>query len=150
RVLTGNIAVGISRLSSTGWNASAQVGYAFERQHTYIDNLVDFGALNAALVDPSPLTAFNPFGDGSHTNPDTLARIRSEIQSTLDSRYWFTRVNANRDLLRLPGGELQLFLGLDWHRQQLVKTISSSSVENGDYLSRSVWEALGELRIPLV
>ena len=35
-------------------------------------NQVDQKALRAALSDGNPETAFNPFGDGSNTNPATI------------------------------------------------------------------------------
>ena len=50
-----------------------------EKQNYVSRNYVNLTAAELALADPNPATAFNPFGDGSFTNPATLQAIRDGL-----------------------------------------------------------------------
>jgi iron complex outermembrane receptor protein len=146
-VHTGNIAIGFSSLSDTGWNTTGEIGYTFETQHTRIDNLVNVTALNAALADGNPATAFNPFGS---TNPRTLAGIRSQGRFTFDSTFWFARANADHTLATLPGGDLKLVVGSELRREKLTKTSLISEIAASESQYRNVWAGFSEFRLPIV
>jgi outer membrane receptor protein involved in Fe transport len=148
-VRTGNVAVGITHVSESGWNAKSEVGYAYETQHTQVDNIVNPTALAVALADPTP-AAFNPFGDGSHTSADTLSKIRSQSRVALNSTYRFGRVLADGPLLPMPGGDLKLVAGSEWYGQEFAELSISPDQHANDRLSRNVWAAFGELRLPIV
>ena len=57
------------------WRLGLYGGFAREKQDQTQTGVLNPTALQAALADTDPATAFNPFGDGSHTNPATLASL---------------------------------------------------------------------------
>lgn len=68
------------------WRVTAKTSYAFERLRTEVTNVVDQGVLNASLRSSDRSSAFNPFGDGSHTNPAVLEAMRAEAAFSTESR----------------------------------------------------------------
>ncbi len=86
------------------WIATASVGYASERTRSRVSNQVNGSALNAVLARSDPKTAFNPFGDGSHTNPATLEEIRGSSESTYHSSISSGNLLVHGPLISLPGG----------------------------------------------
>lgn len=148
-VNTGNIALGFTHLSDT-WNATGSVGYAFENQHTRINNLVNIGALNAALADPNPATAFNPFGDGTSTNSNTLDGIRSQARFVFDSSNWFARVTTDGTLFETPGGPVSLVAGSEFRREQLDSASWVSDIPSSQTQSRTISAGFAEIRLPVV
>lgn len=150
RVKTGNLALGLSSVNLAGWNTTEEFGYVFESQNTQIEGLVNFAALDVALADKNPLTAFNPFGDGSHNSPATLAGIRSQDQFNFDSKFWFARATADRIVLALPGGDSKIVLGSEVKHQTLSTTSIIAQVPSVANENRSVWAGFSEIRIPVV
>lgn len=111
--------------------------------------------LNAALADTNPATAFNPFGDGSNTNPDTLRKIIGYTDSiyTFDTRIASAQLSG--PLLDLPGGSIRLAMGGEYRTEKLVLATTSflsaatpsSSLAS---LDRKVKAAYAELFVPIV
>jgi iron complex outermembrane recepter protein len=151
-VSVSSVAVGATFDVTPSWRITPSVTHARSRDFLDAGPFVDQAALAAALADPDPLTAFNPFGDGSFTNPETLARIRSEQHS--DSRSALTTLSATADgtLLSLSGSrDVRLALGLD-HRTQSLQSRSyfngtSTGETHGD---REITATYAELMVPLV
>lgn len=82
---------------------------------------IQTAALNAALADPDPATAFNPFGDGSFTNPATLAQIvgadsANHVANTLAN---FSAV-ADGSLFEIPGGTVRAAVGYEHYAEELL------------------------------
>jgi len=75
--------------------------------------------LAQALADPNPATAFNPFGDGSHTSAATLAKIAGSIRyrNTYDVRV--ASLGASGPLFSLPGGDVRAAVGTDYRYERL-------------------------------
>ncbi len=149
---TANLALGSDVILGESWRVKAYLGYASERQDQDTRGVVDFGALSMALADPDPATAFNPFGDGSFTNPATLDAIRATQRLTTDSELRSINANADGAVFELEGGKAMLAVGID-HRDQ---TFESSNVTAGastvnalhGAFDRRITSVFGELRIP--
>ena len=75
RVNDLNLTLGLNIDLGAAWKLSLYGNYAQERENQFNGGQVDQAALAAALADPDPATAFNPFGDGSNTNPATLRSL---------------------------------------------------------------------------
>lgn len=75
RLTNGTLA--LSGTLSDDWRATITTTYGQERLNTVDRNVLAGQSLRSALADSDASTAFNPFGDGSNTNPDTLASIRN-------------------------------------------------------------------------
>jgi iron complex outermembrane receptor protein len=150
-VMTVNGVIGLRSSLRADWQLTATGGYALEEQDQTISNLVNFPALAAALRNPDPLFAFNPFGDGSHTNPATIEAIRMRAALDTHSRVGSLNVLASGPLFLLPGGEAKLAVGVDVRNQVFETNVTAgggprSRVEN----ARDVRSLFGEISAPLV
>ena len=152
RIDTGNFSLGLATSPFEGWTASGYVGYTFERQYDIQHGSYDQAALTAALSDPNPATAFNPFGDASNNNPATLASIIGVDSAQYNSTLQTTGIMATGPTLPLPGGEIELSLGAEYRIQNFSTTSDTpgaSSINSGN-LRRNVSAEFAEVRIPIV
>jgi iron complex outermembrane receptor protein len=137
-----------------GWQATLSESYGREILHNSEYNVPDPAALNAALADPNPATAFNPFGDGSHTNPATLQAINRDYLLHAASAIQTTSAIADGSVLSLPSGEAKLAIGIEHRKETLEHDVPDPS----DPAERSVSAAYGrhissafsELSLPLM
>ncbi len=149
---TYNTTVGARFTVGGGWRATAYGQYALEKVNQTVDGL-DFAALDAALADPDPATAFNPFGDGSFTNPATLAGLRARTEFDTRSRLWTANVIADGPTVSLPGGEVQLALGSEYRNYGFRSELRAPSIGiplRERIFDRRVSAAFAELLVPVV
>ena len=138
------------------WVIEAYGGYGNEVTKTDNNNRFNTVALAAALADPDPATAFNPFGDGSNTNPNTIESIRGFVMSEFENEQWVANVLANGTLVKIPGGDVKLAFGGEYRserfrRDQLdFRTTAVPEADPTFMLSRDVFAAFGEVLIPVV
>lgn len=97
-----------------GWLVTLNGSYG-EDEEKWQRDAVNTAVRNAALADPNPATAFNPFGDGSYTNPETLARMKAYY--FIASEYAMKQANTRVDgpLFEMPGGEAKLAVGASYY-----------------------------------
>lgn len=100
------------------WDARPYLSYASSREVGRAYNGVDPVLLAEALTDPNPATALNVFGDGSHTNPATLARLSRSTYSNTRANSDQVVLNAVADgsLFSLPGGRVRAALGAEFRK----------------------------------
>lgn len=127
------------------WNTRLAVTYGEENLRWQGVNLYDPAALNAALADRNPATAFNPFGDGSHTNPATLAAIRAIQNERAVSTLQDATLTADGELFNLPGGIAKLAVGMDYRVESL-----ESRATDFTRLDRNILAGFAEVAVPLV
>lgn len=145
--------IGAKLKLSESWVADAAFTYGGSNEHYYTRNVVNNGALAAALASSNPATAFNPYGDANSAS--VLAAIGNgqfspngkEDQDVAD-------LGLSGTLLTLPGGEVRLALGYQHQRQRqrawnttgsTAAPIRSLSVD----FTRRVNSTYGELLIPI-
>jgi iron complex outermembrane receptor protein len=153
RVKTLNVTGGMELEFDSEWKISGIAGFASERLRSSGDNLVNIPALAAALSDPNPETAFNPFGDGSHTNSETLNSIRASSFYKSTSGLGSLTLMASGPLATLAGGDAILTLGVDGREQSFEafsQSTQSALTTSSSNLDRSIRAAFAELKIPLV
>lgn len=132
------------------WSMTGYASYGSQREQ-FAAGVINTMAMTAALADSDPATAFNPFGDGSHTNPETLAAVQGQIQYTRRVNLLTGNVSANGSLISLPGGDMQLALGGEWRREALISHSVLNEVVSRDTNShRSVQAGFAELLVPIV
>jgi len=135
------------------WEATTSVYYSSEDIDQQQTNNLNAAALSAALADPNPLTAFNPYADGNGTNPATLDRIRRTTFFGSDSRIRGANLMMNGGLFVLPAGEVRLAVGGDY-RDQEFSTYRMSADATSRTLSpqytRHVGAAFAEMQVPLI
>jgi iron complex outermembrane recepter protein len=110
---------------SGNWRARLSASYAQEKLAWRADNQIDFTALTAAVSDPDPDTAFNPFGDGSNTNPATLATIRRTEELRAISRLRNLAITADGSVFESSAGPAKLAVGLDYREETLDRPRST-------------------------
>ena len=129
-------------LSAT-WRVTAYGAYASEKARSS-SPLIDDVAVQAGLDDSDPATAFNPFADGSNTNPDTLRTFTALQRDWFDSNVKSANVTADGPLFSLPGGLARLAIGADYRDEQL------NSTRTREELGRDVAATFAELALPLL
>jgi len=141
--------LGIDAELGGDWRLEAYGSYSRE-DGTSRTNGFNPAALNAALADPDPLTAFNPFGDGSFTNPATLDSIRIFESFATLSELWSANAVADGSLFRLPGGDVKLAVGLNYRAETFGKSLHFATLDSQTQFDRKVLSAFGELYVPLI
>lgn len=76
-------------------------------------NVIDTLALAGPLASGDLTTAFNPFGDGSHTNAAVLAGLDRRQDTANDSTVEMYALRADGPLFDLPGGMLRAAFGIE-------------------------------------
>jgi iron complex outermembrane recepter protein len=134
------------------WRLTTVGSYARQRMENDSPNY-DFLALEAAVNDPNPATAFNAFGDGSNTNPATLESIRAHTYSRGVTRVWSANALADGPLFTVPAGDVKLAIGADYRAEQFETDFLTHELGLPDThrsRDRHVQAAFAELAIPLL
>jgi outer membrane receptor protein involved in Fe transport len=136
------------------WQTTLSESYG---RQTLLDdeyNVPDPQVLAAALADPNPLTAFDPFGDGAHTNSATIAAIRRDFRLRSASGIESTSLVADGSLLKLPAGEVKLAVGVERREETLDHDVPDPTDPDERTVPqryvRHVTSAFSQLVLPLV
>ncbi len=137
-----------------GWQAVAHAGRSLEREDQ-VTRIPDFAALSAALSDPDPATAFNPFADGVNTSPATLATIahRQAFHFKVDNQVDFVSVVMEGPVLATAAGVVRAAVGGEARRESIEST--NEMIEPAQLVfatadvDRSISALFGELSLPL-
>lgn len=142
---------------ANNWKLSGYGSYGRNSEERALQD-INSAQLTAALRDTNPLTAFNPFGDGSFTNPATLAKIRA--YSAIGAVYTLKDFGAtlDGDLFTLPGGAVKLALGAEYQDHSLRSYFRNTTagadnsivVYTPSRTSRTVKSGYAELFVPVV
>lgn len=138
---------------ASDWIATISENYSRDALNIRTGNEPNMVALNAALADPNPATAFDPFGDGSYTNPETLAAIRTSLLDDAESDVLATNAVLDGSIARLPGGEVKLAIGGEHRREEFSRSYNHEALDSLSFQgrwSRGINAAFAELGIPLV
>jgi iron complex outermembrane receptor protein len=107
-----------------------------------------------ALADGNPNTTFNPFGDGSNTNPATLQFLRDRAHDQYRegiNEMQLLSLRADGRLFTLPGGNVMLAIGAEYREDALDSTLNSTpTVTVRNDLDRDLTSGYIELFVPLV
>jgi len=123
-VRSGQATLGVKQHLGGDWSLEATAGYTFENQLETQSNLVNYDALSEFLASSDPASAFNPFGAGSNTNPQTLAAIRTQGSNEVKSAYRVAGLKAVGSMPLLPAGPVTITTGYDYRLQTLLSTVS--------------------------
>ena len=121
-----------------------------------IDETPNSPALAAALADPDPSTAFNPFGDGANTNPATIRSILGFLRRDVEAEANSFHAKADGSLPFLLGGTSKLAVGMEYREEKIRNTgldfratdepVPAEAVVN----ERDLVAAFAELYLPFV
>jgi iron complex outermembrane recepter protein len=162
---TLNVTAGITWSIAADWAAEVSASEAAQRLDFSSVGTESFDELNAVLSVPNPSTAFNPFGAGSFTNPNTLATLDATRQTerfTSSSTIQSADVTTSGLLFQLPGGEVKAAFGCEFRKEIYATNDSQTNYELGvggilpvatpiaADLSRSIGAIFAEATVPLV
>lgn len=116
-VLGANVAL------SESWQLEVFGSIGSEDTNNLATGRVNRALLADALADSDPATAFNPFGDGSFTNPATLAALEGFLKNDVESELTTVDARLDGDLFDMAGGAAKLAVGAQF-RDQSLKTTS--------------------------
>ncbi len=141
------------------WKGTVFTSYGENRDFRLVQNNINNAQLTAALADPNPATALDPFGAGSNTNPATLDKIRAVSMINAQSKMSDSAVTADGPIASLPGGKVRLAVGAEYQDQRLANQVTGSTttpnnstislVSSGD-VHRTVQSAFVEGYLPFV
>ena len=111
--------------------------------------------INAALANPDPALAFNPFGRGGISNPATVAAVRNgQFVIQGDTELSVVGVQADGGLFSLGSGQVRLAVGAEYREEGLGGLLKSGSttapVLVPSDISRDVVAVFAEAFVPLV
>ncbi len=132
------------------WAFEFVANWSREEGHSLSGNEVDTAAIIAAVNNPDPSLAFNPFGDGSNTNPGVLDSIpigATSFGRTANELYSFS-LNLDGDLFDAPGGPIALAAGVDYRNEALFFDAETQGFVTD--LDRSISSAYAEVFVPIV
>lgn len=153
---TVDLAAGATFHLGDDWSFEPSLSYSRVGGNHRLGLIINSTALIAALASSDPDVAFNPFGDGSFTNPATLAKLRGYTHNNLESEVWSTALKADGTLFDLPAGSVRTAFGVDYRQEffEIAGETFSSGTAPAPRVSssngRSVSAIYGELLLPVV
>jgi len=140
-------ALGVKADLTDTWRLTVSGTHGRERMSYVGDNQPNAEMLAAALADPDPETAFNPYGDGAGTNPATLAAIRTARLEHARSGIAAVSFIADGTVAEISQGAVRLAVGGESRREELER---GTNVTPAMLFDRSVQSAFAELSVPLI
>lgn len=136
------------------WQATLSESYGRQILRSDEYNVADPVALAASVADSNPGTAFDPFGVGSNTSPETLQRIRRDYPIDATSSIESTRLVADGSLFRMPAGDAKIALGIERREEMLSHDVIDQLTPLEQRISQSydrhVTALFSQLAVPLV
>lgn len=136
------------------WQLTASESYGRQSLRSDEYNQVNQAALDASLADPDPATAFDPFGVGSNTNPETLQTIKADFPLHSVSTIESTRLVADGSLFVMPAGDAKIALGFERREEALshdvVDALSALAQTISQGYDRHVTALFSQLALPVV
>jgi outer membrane receptor protein involved in Fe transport len=139
------------------WQVTGSVAYAREDNSWRFNNLSS-ARLQAALTDANRQTALNVFGDGSHTNPQTLEAIRNTELANAEADVASVDIVADGPLFELPAGPVRLAVGAAYRDEALMGARGNVAPATGTFTrglafvgeaDRQVSAGFAEMVLPL-
>lgn len=131
------------------WRGDFTVNWAEEEGTSTFGNWVATAAeLRAAANLTDPDLAFNPFGDGSNTNPVVIESLveRRRFGSSDKNELKSVSFDVNGDVFEMPGGAAVVAAGIDFREESLSTTSDVRTVSR----DRDVRAVYAEVFLPLV
>ena len=116
-VRTLDLAAGADKAFGETWNGAFSLAYAREATSELVTNVVNSTVLASALADSNPATALNVLGDGSFTNPATLARLRGYFGDQSLGETWSADLKFDGAVMALPAGDVRVAVGGDFRSE---------------------------------
>src|SRR3546814_16271356 len=120
------------------WSIDLRGNYGRQTEESKLLNRVNSARLAVALADTDPATAYNLFGDGPSTNPETIDFIRGSTVSRNRARVWSASLRAEGPLDQIPAGEVRVALGGEYLNEVDGESVGISDTTTLDTVVRPV------------
>ncbi|HEX5459559.1 MAG TPA: TonB-dependent receptor [Steroidobacteraceae bacterium] len=107
------------------WQATLSESYGRQSLRSDEYNVADPGAVAASLADLDPATAFDPFGSGSNSNPQTLAAIERDYPLHEVASVESTRLVADGSIFHMPAGDAKIAFGVERREEMLSHDVTN-------------------------
>lgn len=150
--------VGVSIDIFKSWNAEVTANWSREKSIQGAANSLNQIALQRALNSSDPASAFNPFGDGSHTPANVISGLLTDTGG-YTARQELTSIELNLDgeVFRLSNDRwARLATGLEFRDESLESErrqgaeIEMPIVVPGHPSSRNIFAAYAEVFVPII
>ena len=140
------------------WSGDLHATYGTQRENARTGNVPNYVRLAEALADTDPATAYDLFGDGSFTNPQTIDTVRGFYDAVAHSRVWSTSLKFDGPLFTLPAGAVRMAVGGEYRHEWFGSTstddeFTPAPVDGGSAgfpLGRSITAGYAEVLVPVV
>lgn len=109
------------------WQIEATASFATQTEDQHFLNAFSSAGLAAALASGNLDTAFNPFADGSNSNPAVLRSLTFRQDAHADSSMEVFSLKADGPLLALPAGRLRAAFGIERRNENFAFTVQRTS-----------------------
>ncbi|WP_170234966.1 TonB-dependent receptor plug domain-containing protein [Croceicoccus sediminis] len=143
-----HITGGLNAELGSGWSGNAFYAYGHDKERSLTFSLGSGpagAALAAALADPDPATAFNPFSSTGNNNPATIASFVSPFRVDTDYGIQEYGLSVDGPLFALPAGDVRVALGAA--RQEINFQDLAPFQTNFD---RKINSVFGEVFLPIL
>ena len=130
------------------WSGNVFYAYGHDKERSLTRNLGQGpagAALAAALADPNPATAFNPFSSTGNNSPATIAPFLGDFRVDTDYTIQEYGVSVDGPVLGLPAGEVRVALGAA--RQEI--NFQDLAPFQTDF-DRGINSVFGEVFVPII
>ncbi|HST30995.1 MAG TPA: TonB-dependent receptor [Chthoniobacterales bacterium] len=139
------------------WNWESAVRYSEDDRIESFSGIVNTTNLRAALLDPNPATAFNPFGLNQNSRA-VINRIFATTNHTGTTSLLLEDLRMYGDLFSLPAAPVAFAIGAE-HRTEAARDTPDALTAAGETIgstnfnptngSRDVWSAYWEVLLPI-
>ena len=139
------------------WNWESALRYNEDSRTERFSGIVNTTYLREALLDPNPVTAFNPFGVNQNS-PATINRIFTITNHTGTTTLTMEDLRIYGDVFNLPAAPVAVAFGAE-HRSETARDSPDAITAAGETLgstnftpthgSRDVWSIYWELLLPV-
>lgn len=146
------------KIAESSWNWETALLYAQDERKEILGGELSRAALEAAVKETDPATAFNVFGNQANTVA-ALDRVKQELFTVGKSTLFSVDGKVNGELFDLPAGPVALAVGGE-HREERGQTIKDGATSKGDTVGfnsgvgfsgqRNVESLFAEVNIPVL
>jgi outer membrane receptor protein involved in Fe transport len=150
---SSDVALGANVGISENWNGELVAHWSKETTKKRRDNIVDRSRLAEAVSPSDPDLAFNPFADGSNTNPSVLNSLRTGIEDNfVQNELSAVSINVDGSAFRMGGGSVKIASGIEVRRDSLASLVDENGVATRPELdtSRDISAVYAEIFFPLI
>jgi outer membrane receptor protein involved in Fe transport len=102
------------------WSVDLRGNYGRQTEQSSILNRLNTARLAVALADTNRATAYNLFGDGPSTNPNTIDFVRGSSSSSNRGTVWSATLRADGPVFSLPAGDARIAVGGEFRQEHYV------------------------------